>query len=482
MKRAILVARGELTLLLRSRVAALGLGTLLALSAIAAATSYAHMAGERSVRSAQQQATDDLFAAQPARHPHRVVHYGSFAHRPLGVLAAFDPGVDRYTGTTLYLEGHRQNAAAFGAARESSGLIRFGELTPAFVLQVLTPLLLVFMGFPMVARDRENGSLVPLRALGVQPGELLLGKALALAALAALAMLPTVAALAAASLLAPTEAIGAGMIALAYALYLLVWVVLIVAVSGLCHRSRTALVTLVAVWAGMTIVVPRLAADIASRTAPQPSRIENDLALQTDLRRIGDSHDPNDPFFADFRRRTLQQFGVARIEDLPLNYRGLVSLEGEALTSRLFVQYALKTMGIQRRQVTLMDRFAVLSPALAARRVSMAAAGTDLENHWRFLQQAEAFRFDMVQRLNRLHAEAVDFADDSARSRDAASERRSRVGAGNWAAIPDFRFVPDTPAGRLAAAGNSFGMLLAWLCLALALGGLAARRMRAEGP
>ena len=72
-----------------------------------------------------------------------------------------------------------------------------------------------------------------------------------------------------ASLLAPTEAIGAGMIALAYALYLLVWVVLIVAVSGLCHRSRTALVTLVAVWAGMTIVVPRLAADIASRTAPQ---------------------------------------------------------------------------------------------------------------------------------------------------------------------------------------------------------------------
>ena len=185
MKRAILVARGELTLLLRSRVAALGLGTLLALSAIAAATSYAHMAGERSVRSAQQQATDDLFAAQPARHPHRVVHYGSFAHRPLGVLAAFDPGVDRYTGTTLYLEGHRQNAAAFGAARESSGLIRFGELTPAFVLQVLTPLLLVFMGFPMVARERENGSLVPLRALGVQPGELLLGKALALAALPA---------------------------------------------------------------------------------------------------------------------------------------------------------------------------------------------------------------------------------------------------------------------------------------------------------
>jgi ABC-2 type transport system permease protein len=38
---------------------------------------------------------------------------------------------------SIHLEAHKQNDAVFSAAQDASSLIRFGELTVAFVLQIL---------------------------------------------------------------------------------------------------------------------------------------------------------------------------------------------------------------------------------------------------------------------------------------------------------------------------------------------------------
>jgi ABC-2 type transport system permease protein len=109
--------------------------------------------------------------------------------------------------------------------------------------------------------------------------------------------------------------------------------------------------------------------------------------------------------------------------------------------------------------------------------VSLAVAGTDLENHLRFLEQAEAHRFDMVQRLNRMHAEDVALVDDAARNSDPLAERRSRVSRRNWADIPDFSFAPEPAASRSARALRSLGVLAAWLVAVLALVVVAARAL-----
>lgn len=482
MKRALAVARGELRLLVRSRLAWLGVGTLLALALVAAATSWAHLEREHAARTAHQHAADALFDAQPDRHPHRMVHYGTYVYRPLGVLAAFDPGVDAYTGTTLYLEGHRQNTASFGAARESSGLVRFGPLTPAFVLQVLAPLLLVFLGFAGVAREREGGTFAQLRAHCARATDVLAGKALALAAVALAAVAPALAGLALAVARAPAEAPAAAAIATAYVLYLLVWVALVVALSALARTRRAALIALVATWTVAVVVVPRVAAELAGRVEPLPSRAETDLRMQAELRALGDSHDPDDPFFAAFRARTLAQYGAARVEDLPLNFRGLVSAEGEALTARLFDEYSARTAEVQRSQVAWLERLGAASPATAVRRASLTAAGTDLENHLRFLAQAEAHRLDFVQRLNRLHAESVEFADDARRSRDPDAERRTRIAARHWAALPDFAYAAAPASERAARARGPLGALALWAAAALALLAFAARRLDRAAP
>lgn len=477
MRRALVVARGELALLARSRLAWLALGTLLLLALVATVTSWTHVARERHARAAHQHVTDALFDAQPDRHPHRMVHYGTYVYRPLGALAAFDPGVDAYTGTTLYLEGHRQNTATFGAVRESSSLLRFGQLTPAFVLQVLAPLLLVFLGYAGVAREREAGTLAQLRAHGATALDVLAGKGLALGAVALAAVLPALAGLATAAAIEPAEAAAAAAIAAAYVLYLLAWVVAIVAVSALARTGRAALVALVAAWTVAAVLVPRLAAELAGRAVPLPSRAESDLRLQAELRALGDSHDANDPFFAAFRERTLAQYGVTRVEDLPVNFRGLVSAEGEALTSRLFDEYAARTARAQRAQVAWLEVLGAASPAVAVRRVSLRAAGTDLDNHLRFLAAAEAHRFAFVQQLNRLHAAGVAFDDDARRSRDADAERRTRVAARHWATLPDFEFRPASATERAADARRPLALLVAWLAAALGLAALAVRAL-----
>lgn len=482
MTRVLLIAGAEWRLLLRSRLAVIGLVSLLLLSAIAAISSVGHMAAERDLRAAQQVETDALFKAQPDRHPHRMVHYGTYVYRPVGALAAFDPGVDPFSGTTLYLEGHRQNSATFGAVRENSSLMRFGQLTPAFVLQTLAPLLLVFLGFSMVSRERENGALRHLRAIGTRGVEILAGKGLTLSLVALAALLPALAALLWIAVAAPVEALAAGMVAAGFALYLLVWVALILAASSLLTSSRASLVALVAAWAIIAVIAPRGAAELAARSEPLPTRAETDLRLAADLRQMGNSHNPDDPFFTAFRARLLERHGVERVEDLPFNYRGALSTEGEALTSSLFDRYFVETSSIQRAQAAMVTRLSLLSPAIAVRRVSMTGAGADLETHLRFLKQSEAFRFDMVQRLNAMHRDRLTFADDSARSRDAQAERRTRLAAQSWQAVPDFVFQPTMSAERYAAMSPALAILAGWLAFGTGLLALATWRIDRADP
>lgn len=477
MNRSLIIAAAELRLMLRSRLALVGVVTLLLLSAIAAVTSAVQMTEAARARAQAQTETDEQFEAQPDRHPHRMVHYGTYALRPVGPLAAFDPGVDSFTGTVVFLEGHRQNSATFGAARESSDLLRFGQLTPAFVLQTLAPLLLIFLGFATVARERERGSLRALAAHGASAGSIVGGKALALGLVALLALTPALVALGWAALRQPHEAAVALVIALAYAGYLAAWVLGIVALSAIARTSQGALIALIAAWALIVVLVPRAAAGWAGVADPLPSRVDTELAIAADLRRIGDSHNPNDPHFAAFKANLLKQYGVTRTEDLPFNYRGRLAQEGERITSQLFKDYAARADAIRARQSGWLAWAGVLSPALSVRNASMVGAATDLTTHTAFMNAAEAYRFDLVQRLNGLQATAVSGADDNARSKDPLADRRTRISADFWKTMPRFDFAAPTASARMAAMLPSLALLALWIVLAQGGLALAARRM-----
>ncbi len=310
---------------------------------------------------------------------------------------------------------------------------------------------------------------------GASRGQVVRGKLLALGAVALLAGLPAMIGFLAIAGQPGALALPMVVIALGYAAYLALWVVLIVLVSALVRRSRDALLALVALWAVAVVLLPRVAPDVASAAVPLQNRLQTDVAIARDLRRMGDSHNPDDPHFAAFKQSVLTKYGVTRIEDLPLNYKGLLGMEGERLTSELFDQYARQSYHAQDRQNALVEAVGMLSPAIALRSLSMAAAGTDFAGHRRFLEQAEAYRYALVQRLNRMQAEAVSYGDDTAT--DADADRRKRVSASNWERMPDFTY--QAPSGATLAAGALPGLaiVLGWLAIAAALLARAARKL-----
>lgn len=469
------VMRNELRAMVRNRTALAGIVLLAMLAIVATAVSWHHMSSAAEYRARQQAAAQDAFDAQPDRHPHRVVHYGHFVYRLPSPLAAFDAGVDPFTGSSMFLEGHRQNSANFGDVMQGSVLTRFGQLTPAFVLQVLAPLVLVFLGHGLLAQERERGTLRQLMLQGAASRTIAGGKLAALFAVAAVFMLPAFAGLVAMAA-APGASVPVALaLMLAYALYLGLWCVLIAAVSALLARRRDALLALVAVWALSALLVPRIAPDVAYAALPLPDRLQTEVGIGRDLRAMGDSHNPDDPYFNDFRQRVLDRYGVDRVEDLPVNYKGLLGVEGERLTSRLFDEYAARSADIQHGQNRLVAWFSLLSPSIALRQLSMAAAATDLSAHLRFLEQAEAHRYRMVQQLNQLQADAVSYADDTAQ--DAGADRRKRVDHSHWQEIPHFAFEPQPPAALITAMLPGLLVLLGWFGAALLVLGAATRRL-----
>lgn len=464
------IAREEWRLLWRDRVAVMGFVLLLLLTAMSALTAWEQRQGADAERTRYQAQVDHEFEAQPDRHPHRMVHYGQFAFRTLNPLAAFDSGIDPYTGHTLYLEGHRQNSANFGDVRQSSLMLRFGQLTPAFVLQVLAPLILIFIGHASVARERETGTLRLLITQGLQPGQLVAGKLLVLAGVAALALAP-----AALTLLGiiwiSSAAASLGLLLIGgYGAWLFLWAIAVVGVSTLAARGRDALIVLLALWAITVVLVPRLGADLVAWSQPLPTRFETDLAVSRDLAAMGDSHNPDDPYFNEFRKKVLAEYGVSRVEDLPVNYKGILGMEGERLTSALFNQYADASFTAQQQQLRSVDAFSLVSPVIALRRVSMIASGTDLHAYRLFLEQAERHRYALVQQLNRLQAEKVNFAADR-------SSLDNRIGREHWQDIAEFRYQAEAPADMLLRALPMAGVLLIWLAALAGLLVLACRRL-----
>ena len=76
----------------------------------------------------------------------------------------------------------------------------------------------------------------------------------------------------------------------------------------------------------------------------------------------------------------------------------------------------------------------LLSPHLAAQDLSMAAAGTGPEAVEAFRSQAEAHRYAIIQRLNDLHTNEINYKND----------RAQRLARQHWTQFPVFRQDPPS--------------------------------------
>ena len=157
-----------------------------------------------------------------------------------------------------------------------------------------------------------------------------------------------------------------------HGIYLLIWSALIVCVSALSTTRGIALGILVFVWLAWALVVPRMAVATAAAAVPSPGKLETDFQMYADIRELGDGHNAADPAFAKLRANLLAQYDVERVEDLPVNFRGVVAQSSEAEMTDLMNEYADRRMTIEAGQSARVGSFGWLSPVLAMSSASRA--------------------------------------------------------------------------------------------------------------
>lgn len=348
-------------------------------------------------------AEEAVWEAQGEANPHGAAHFGRFVYKPAAPLAVLDPGVTAHLGSTLKLEGHVQNASRFRATDGGAALSRFGGFSPAFALQVLVPLTIVFAAFGVFSGERARQLAWQEIGAGATPWQLMLGRFAAYAAvlLLLLALVGVLAALATIPAWSAAHFAALGLMLAAHGLYWTAFLGVTLAISAWSASSRAALFGALAFWILTAVLAPMLAPMLAEARHPTPSAEAFEAAVTDEVMKGPDGHSPRDVRFAEFEKATLARYGVRHIDELPINYAGLLFEHGEKATADIYNRHVDRLYDGYAAQARLALAGSAFSPLLALRPLSSSLARTDMEAHRHFLAQAERYRYETVQALNR---------------------------------------------------------------------------------
>lgn len=463
------VAATQLTLMWRERrVLWLALALLL-LAGASVASGAARLSMQAQERQAVSEEEARLWDSQGTIDPHAAAHVGRAIPAPVRPLAALDPGLTDFLGTSVFIEGHAQNPARHRATEAGTALSRFDGFSAAWALQVVAPLLIILAGFAMLSGDVARETLRQELGTGASAGVLIGGRLIALATtslLLVLAMLvfslPGMAGLHGG--MADLAALFA--MAAAYAVYLLVFCALTVGVSALASSARTSLVILLGFWVVSTLLVPRVAPAVAESLHPTPSAPSFRATVTEEAENGVDGHDPADQRLDALRAALMARYQVEKVDDLPVNFRGVALEFAEANSTQTYNRHFDRLHASYQQQDATQRLFAALSPTLALQSWSRAFARTDFSAHLAFLRGVEDYRYRLIQALNQ-----------------DVKRHKAPQGGKHVADIATItRSVPYRPqqqrlADIFVAQAVSFAILLAWVLLACGVVVVSARRL-----
>jgi ABC-2 type transport system permease protein len=452
-------ARKELRGMLRDGRVLAGALLLLLLAAVALASAAARFETLASERAVAQSLIAAQWNEQGEKNPHSAAHYGVYAFRPVLPLAFFDPGVLPYAGVSIWLEAHKQNFAAGRPADDMTPLARFGELSLAFILQALVPLGLLLMGHAAFAGEREQGTLRQVLASGITPGRLFVGKFVGIGAAALLLLAPLwllcLVALAFAGAAVPWGA--ALSLLLVYLVYFAILLLLALVVSARAASSQAALLTLLAFWAVMTFVLPRVAADVGRIVAPTPTVAQFLRAVDEDIA-TGMNGDPPAERIAQRREALLRLYKADSEDELPINFQGVVFAIQDEVGNAAYDKHFALLHGAIDRQADVFEATSLLSPRMALALISQELAGTSLAHQRHFERGAEDFRRQLMEILNR---------DITLNSKPGESDYRA--GPELWQRTGEYRYESEPLRLSWARCAAPLTVLALWtLALAIA--------------
>jgi len=375
---------------------------------------------------------------QDKKHPHVAAHFGNFAFKHLNPLGIFDNGTDAFTGTYVYMEAHRQNDVLFTPAQNASSLVRFGSFNIALLLQVIIPLFLIVLTFNSVLAERTGGTLAFLKSSGISSRQIVQAKILAPLLLvggtiSCLYLLSVLVLLLSRIAFTGEEVLKSAGIILFYLSYYFIVITLGVYVSAASKSVKQSLVILLGAWVFACILLPKLLGNVAAALYPLPSNTVFKEAIAKDITNGIDGHNTSDKRAKAFTQKLLKKYGVDSTNQLPVNIEGLIMMEGEKYSSKVFSEHFNSLGQVLLHQQRIFAYASLIDPLLSMKNLSMGLSNTDYFNDQAFRNKAEAYRMNFVQTMN------LDMAMHSKED----GFMTYKIGKELFQTIPDFSFQPQ---------------------------------------
>ena len=421
----------------RSKVMVVASILMLFLLLFSAYSGWENYHDQNSTRGVIQDEVQDSWENNPDKHPHRMSHYGSFAFRIKHVLSVFDLGIENFVGNAVFLEAHKQNTVNFSEASMSTGLLRFGEVCLAMLLKVIVPLFIFYLGFATIAQERENGTLKLLIGQGITRKEIVFGKWLGLWSLSLIFLFSIFIVLLFFVVIEMYEGLNNGsllrytVLFTSYLLFFAILSAITIMGSAFSKTAKGALIKLLGVWLLFVIIVPKSLQAIGYYLYPTPSKIELETAVEHDLVKLGDSHNPNDPHFKAIKDSVLLANNMDKVSDLPFNYGGFIMARGEALSTQVYRKHQNFLYKVYNKQNNLERLSAFINPYTAIKNVSMGFSGTDFKSFLNFKNAAENYHFKLAQDMNKLQ---MDFITNKGK------EGPTKLSSKYWKELPPFKY------------------------------------------
>ena len=167
---------------------------------------------------------------------------------------------------------------------------------------------------------------------------------------------------------------------------------------------------------------------------PSPSKIEFKTAIEEEVIKNGDSHNPDDPHFTKIRDSILKANNVSDVKDLPFNYSGFLMSKGEKQSAIIYNEHHNELIETYQKQNSIVNGLAFFNPYLAIKNLSMGLSATDFDTYVNFLNLTESYRYTQAQYMNDLQ---MKFISNKAKS----SEGKVHVVKKEyWKSAPKFEY------------------------------------------
>ncbi|WP_161964211.1 DUF3526 domain-containing protein [Chitinophaga flava] len=393
------IAIKEWRMVLRNHAMVAALLSALLLSGIASIGSRITLQEEQREREAANREFRRQWEQLQTNDPHGAAHFGTYIFKPLTALSGFDRGLDPVTGSTLRIEAHIQHHTATPPLSPADVYLRFGELTPATVLQLFFPLLIFFLCFNSYAQERSSGTLRLMMIQGTNKGTIMWSKTIVYQCIVAGTMLLSL------LLYLPVIFKAASplrilLLLMGYLCYSSIFVIIGIWVSAVARNARQALLWLCSIWLIWNVIAPRLTTAAGAALHPLPSQYALQQKIDQAIKTGIDGNDPREARTARLLHETLRQYQVADVSQLPVNFNAIRLQADEDYAQQVYNKYAKATDSIIRLQNSINQYAMLADPYLAIRSLSMALCGTDYDHQFYFDTEVRQYRNTFIHRLN----------------------------------------------------------------------------------